>query len=442
MRPAENINELIKKLQLKASADLDRRVHEDISRALAESRKTESAPPKPNMWRTIMKSSITKIAAAAVIIIACVIGLSLWRTTSSGVALADVLTRIEQVKGYTYQISSTMTRQKTTSRWTSNILISNEYGIKMAVISVDPNSIQNKPHSHTVGDETYLLPRLSSLIFVNHKEKTYDRYIYDGVELEDYKQEYNEPHTIIKQILNCKHTSLGQSILDGITTEGFQTTDIAYQGGFFGQAELEGEHEKVNVKLWVDVNTFLPVRLEEDIVTEKGTHIHEVSYDFRWNVIINPDDFEPNIPEEYRSLSGDIVIKPFDEENTLQSFRLWTDTFGKYPENLTPEKFGQEYMTNLGLDPNSMKDMYQDMSDEERTKKTSEMMQTIAPVLLYNSLIEENKEPVYYGKTVELGDADKVLMRWKLEEGLYRVIFGDLSVKTVTSEELAELEKP
>ena len=53
--------------------------------------------------------------------------------------------------------------------------------------------------------------------------------------------------------------------------------------------------------------------------------------------------------------------------------------------------------------------------------------------------MKENK-PVYYGETVEPGDADKMLLRWKLDDGQYRVIFGDLSVKTITPEELAELE--
>src|SRR4030042_3708244 len=100
MRPAEKTNELIKKLQLKASADLDRRVHEDISRALTEPKKTKPAPPEPNIWRIIMKSPITKLATAAIVIIACVIGLSLWRTTGSGIALADVLAQIEKVKAF------------------------------------------------------------------------------------------------------------------------------------------------------------------------------------------------------------------------------------------------------------------------------------------------------------------------------------------------------
>jgi hypothetical protein len=70
MRPADNINELIKKLKLKASPDLDKRVHNDISRALTKSEKTKSVQQEPNIWRTIMNSRIPKLAAAAVIIIA------------------------------------------------------------------------------------------------------------------------------------------------------------------------------------------------------------------------------------------------------------------------------------------------------------------------------------------------------------------------------------
>ena len=58
MRPADNINETIKKLKLKASTDLDRRVHGDISRALAASDRAKSPVTQPNIWRTIMNSRI------------------------------------------------------------------------------------------------------------------------------------------------------------------------------------------------------------------------------------------------------------------------------------------------------------------------------------------------------------------------------------------------
>ena len=77
MRPADNINELIKKLQLKASADLDKRVHDDISAALVESENNKSVLAEPNIWRTIMKSPIIKLTAAAVIIIAVAISVTI-----------------------------------------------------------------------------------------------------------------------------------------------------------------------------------------------------------------------------------------------------------------------------------------------------------------------------------------------------------------------------
>jgi hypothetical protein len=46
-------------------------------------------------------------------------------------------------------------------------------------------------------------------------------------------------------------------------------------------------------------------------------------------------------------------------------------------------------------------------------------------------------------KAVELASKDtgKVLLRWKVSDKEYRVIFGDLHTQTVTAEKLAELEK-
>jgi len=79
MKPSVNVYKLIRKLQLKASADLDRRVHNDISSALAESEKTELAHSKPNIWRIIMKSPFTKLAVTAAIFIAFGIGVSVGR---------------------------------------------------------------------------------------------------------------------------------------------------------------------------------------------------------------------------------------------------------------------------------------------------------------------------------------------------------------------------
>ena len=180
--------------------------------------------------------------------------------------------------------------------------------------------------------------------------------------------------------------------------------------------------------------------MEEDIVTDKGTHIHKVIYDFRWNVIVNPEDFDPNIPEDYRAPVGDIIIPAFNEENAIKSLKLFSDVVGKYPISLSSEVWTitREYMKHTGLDPNS----YKELSDEERTRIMSEWISLESSSIFYNNvLVKDNKDPAYYGETVKPGDTDKVLLRWKLDDGQYRVIFGDLSAKIVTPEELTELEK-
>jgi len=61
--------------------------------------------------------------------------------------------------------------------------------------------------------------------------------------------------------------------------------------------------------------------------------------------------------------------------------------------------------------------------------------------LFYGKLVKENKDVAYYGDKVTAQDVDKVLMRWKISDDEYRIIFGDLTTKDVTAQELAELEK-
>ncbi|MFC1605198.1 hypothetical protein ACFL5F_09255 [Planctomycetota bacterium] len=81
MRPAENIEKLIKKLSDKTSAGMDERVRKNMLDALAESEKP-SALTRPNLRRIIMKSPITKIAAAAMIVVGIVLSIAIWDTTT------------------------------------------------------------------------------------------------------------------------------------------------------------------------------------------------------------------------------------------------------------------------------------------------------------------------------------------------------------------------
>jgi ABC-type anion transport system duplicated permease subunit len=76
MKPKDDIHKLIKKLQIKASVELDRRVNDDISRALAKSQETEPAVMGPTILRLVTKGGVMKLAIAAAIIIAFGLGFS------------------------------------------------------------------------------------------------------------------------------------------------------------------------------------------------------------------------------------------------------------------------------------------------------------------------------------------------------------------------------
>lgn len=58
----------------------------------------------------------------------------------------------------------------------------------------------------------------------------------------------------------------------------------------------------------------------------------------------------------------------------------------------------------------------------------------------YEYLVEKGKEAAYYGDSVDPEDSNAVLMQWRLSDGKYRIIFGDLRERTVNAEELVKLQ--
>jgi hypothetical protein len=92
MKPTDDMGELIKKLNIKASSELDRKVHNDISKAMAKPKPAAG----PNIWRT-------KLAAAAAIIIAFGVGFFIGqksRPTESEIYSADVASHTHAMSAY------------------------------------------------------------------------------------------------------------------------------------------------------------------------------------------------------------------------------------------------------------------------------------------------------------------------------------------------------
>jgi hypothetical protein len=78
MKPEENIEELIKNIDIDTNAKMDKAVRNDVLGAFENSKKKKPAVQHPNIWKTIIKSKITKFAAAAMVVAASLIGLTYW----------------------------------------------------------------------------------------------------------------------------------------------------------------------------------------------------------------------------------------------------------------------------------------------------------------------------------------------------------------------------
>ncbi|MHC4395475.1 MAG: hypothetical protein ACYS1A_07440 [Planctomycetota bacterium] len=96
MNPQENTEKLIRKLVLHGNKAADERIVND---AMAAYEKQKSAAGGSNIWRTIMRSRITKLAAAAVIIIAVMIGINQFGGSidPASVAWADVVENMKKM---------------------------------------------------------------------------------------------------------------------------------------------------------------------------------------------------------------------------------------------------------------------------------------------------------------------------------------------------------
>jgi hypothetical protein len=175
-------------------------------------------------------------------------------------------------------------------------------------------------------------------------------------------------------------------------------------------------------------------------INEQG-RIRSTYYDYQWDVPVEKSEFVPVIPDDYEAGPGDGMKWPeMTEEAAIEGLRLVADLMGRYPKQVSIVDLMQEVSPIMFK--RIKKDLPEDVTDTELETKMLEALQPVYPIgLFYMTLVEDKKEPVYYGETVGPDDVEAVLMRWRTEDGNYRVIFGDLTVEDVTADQWNELQR-
>jgi hypothetical protein len=70
-----------------------------------------------------------------------------------------------------------------------------------------------------------------------------------------------------------------------------------------------------------------------------------------------------------------------------------------------------------------------------------QIMSIRSAIAFYVTLEKAGAVVAYNGDRVGVSDFDRALMRWRLDDGNCRVIYGDLRTETLTPQRLAELEE-
>ena len=300
MRLPENIERFIKnrKPNVATSADIDKRVLDDSFAAMEEAMQAKSVVNQPNILRIIIKSRITKLAVAASVFIAAIIGLHQFRISIIGtsVAWADVAERFEQMSSYTAQARRALT----------------EVGQEEPFFQCDVFRYFSPDHGSIeesyVDGELVMLAYCSisemSVLIVFPLDKVYCHFDLNE-ELLSVVEYTNPTNTdeMMKLFGSERCIRLGSKEIDGVIVEGFEVKDVK----IFSQ--VPGwllRPEDINIRLWVNEETLLPTIVEgqgfvgKGLMTKfKNIRYKEVMYDIEYDVEIDESIFEPNIPDDY-----------------------------------------------------------------------------------------------------------------------------------------------
>jgi len=421
-------NRLVANGHLASQNDLENAVMGRILREQAfELRKTGKEVSHLNFWRLIMRSPITKLAAAAVIIIAVLAGIYFITGKTPGVtccAWAQIADRVEQFKTCIFRMHMVQTGgPQGIQNIDGDMYISSEYGNRMDAY-MDGN----------LAMQAFVLPSEKVIISVMPQAKKYMRMLFTDDYMAKMKKQGQDPRDMIKGFMSGEYSELGRGTINGVEVKGIKTVN---------PPAVRGIYDNFVGKLWVDVATELPVRLEfEAEITPVGTQKMQISMvmdEFEWEVEIEPGIFEPNIPADY-SLMAEMTMPGMDEASAVEGLRLFAEiSGGKYPSQMNMMTLMKEteeaFRAKSGSDPNAKP------GDEQIQQMMARMINMQASFIFYNKLVQDGNDPAYYGKDVAAGDANAVLMRWKISEDTYRVIFGDLTAENVTAEQLREMEE-
>ncbi len=408
MKPSDKVEKIFTETNIETNSDVDSVVLDDAIRAMSKSKENAPGCDKSNAWRIIMKNRITKIAVAAVVIIAAMIATNQFGGSIDGssMAWAKVVEKCYSFKTatYTFTIVGDFYHQE----YMYDVIQSKyclAYG-KSKITRIAGNSENGDilVLSESIIDDN------NQTIFIDHETKQF------------FETDRPKPQTSSRDIVG----TLKSLPLQADEVIGTKIIDDKEAVGYL----LKGYG--VDIEIWVDGQTYNPIMVE--FIDNNSHELNGVYSNFSFDLSIDESEFDIQIPAEYSKM--DIPESSMQtEQPTVDDFIYYLGLYAKYSENgcfpdkITISKDKVGLYGSVGLSPvESAK--CTELEIMEMSVKGPKSYQFL------NKMKPEN-DWHYAGKGVSPTQLDTPIFWWKITGSQnYTVIFANLSIGTLTKEEL------
>ena len=388
-------NRLVVNGTIHGQNDLENTVMDRIVREQAfQLRKTNQDKQQTNIWRLIMRSTITKFAVAAIIIVAVIVGIHYFAGSGTKPCLAwdCVIRSILDANTAEFDI---IVGEEGKAPVIHDMIMGSK--IRRTLSGIEAVSIIDLGTSQILS----LDPANKKAVYISLK---------DLPQMPNYMDQLRNVITMLEKLPGFTVEDIGDQIVDGQTLYG-----------------LKAKHPKAEIEIWADPKTGLPVR----IVQQEG-QVKVICKNMRFDVPMNESLFDMNAPEGYKVEKQDMNLFSSTEEDFIEGLRVQAEVLGNgvFPDDISIEHIVKNAAT--------IKEKFDKLtvSDEEKTQLGLKLQKGVMFIRFFKG---EGKW-VYAGKGVKLGDAATAIFWYRpASSQTYHVIYGDLSVKDTAE---ADLPRP
>jgi len=307
------IKVLVKKLRVRPSAEMYDKTLADTLEAQGIQKK-KSAASRPNLWRLIMESKITRYSAAAVVALAtALVLLSPFGTPGNGgIVLADVQQRVAEFETMVQRGKKTFLRPGKEGEVFEFDGMKCEFDVMKYYSKQHGFTEEGRVKDNLIYRIIFNLPTRQTLIAFPPQKKYVTFSSADDVA--EIMETITTPNGFLNLLLDSDYKKLGRNKIDGVEVEGFEFQDIGSVKDILPKVVFD--IQDYTGKIWIGIKEQLPIRIEGDLVIGKSfmtmfndLNLHEVIILDQYNVELDEGIFSTNPPEGYTELTlSDILL--------------------------------------------------------------------------------------------------------------------------------------